>query len=278
MYQFGHSGALRAISNGTSTGNSRGAIITSPTNAVNTKGNWTAVGPATTLTTEYSIIVARASNGPAVYNGLLDIGLQTSGGSVQTIIENLRMPHNNQAGQGRLFIPVPVHIPKSSQIVARLQASASGSLLDVSVVGFSAGPFGMPGFAKWLAFGVNSALSQGTPMSYAVANTDGSVIALTSAVPVNVKAMFHMVGDNQDNSRLAGAQYAYTVLLGPSGSETAIQSLMMMDLKAGDDELWPNQTCIFPCDIKSGTRLSAYMRSPQLVADGSFDLIVYGGV
>jgi len=245
--------------------------------APNAKGAWTNVGSPTPYTAE--MLNVRIYQASAAANFLVDIGIKTTAGSVQTLLENLNLPSLSTVNQGLSDYGFPIHVPRSSQLVGRAQCTTSGLNLVVAVHAAAANPWGIPGRAKAYTLGVNSANSRGTTLDTGgVANTKtGSFVVIHSAVPANLKAFLIAIGNGGDVSRTGSGAGLFDVAVGPVGSETTILPNFPWMFESTRDSPSPYTLPIMPCDIKSGTRISARQQCTNNTAgDRGIDIIIYG--
>lgn len=172
-YQFSSTNATRI-------GVGWGTIITASA-TINTKGAFTSIIAAANVPCEIFIIQIRISAGAATTaasNGLLDIGIDTAGGTnFTTVIPNLSCAHPPPAASlGVIEYIFPLYIPQGASIGARQQNTTASNTcaVGISIYGRPRRPDIVNVGHEVIAYGASTATSLGTAITPGVAATKGA--------------------------------------------------------------------------------------------------------
>ena len=276
MYYFHSGGTARTEALGINTGTTRGTSVP-PSASNNVKGSWVDIGGTTSFTYEATGVILGDTNGIGV-GCTADVGINV-GGNRYIIAKDVRpcaltLRGNNE---GRAYIHLPLHIPAGTQLSMRTQAStAAGSSIFASIIGFSHGVNGAPGYSKCIALSAITT-SRGVAVDPGgVAHTKTRVELVASSAEA-VAAVFAQTGPNNDTSRTAASRWLYDLEMGGSGSEQIILPNFSMCGGSTGDIALPDITPVVPCYAPAGTRFSVNAQSSSVtVGDRTFDMTLYG--
>jgi hypothetical protein len=245
---------------------------------IRSKHNWCVLGSHTTFDWEYMQLYLFGVNSTAAI--LADLGVRTSGGSVQILASDLALAAYRGAGEGMSVYPLALHVPKSSQLVGRMSTTRSNVLLHMTAVGFGQGYMGAPGLSQAVGYGALINSGTGTLIDPGgSANAKGSWTVLGS-LGLNVKAFLLTVGPAHKTSITNYTPFLLDVAVGPgTNSLTVIVSnyLFFASQQTVFECLNMAVSGLMPCDIKSGSGLWARAQSTNVTAaDRTFDLIIHG--
>lgn len=266
----------RHESRGEVTGSSRGTGLTAGAGA-NTKGSWTALGSTTSFAYEgFTLYLSNMSEATAT-DYMVDIGIDDGSGNTFILVPDLHFSALKQANEHNLAINIPVHVPAGALIEARIAAATLSLTCRCHIVGHSANPGGFPGYSRAVAL-----FTPGSSRGVAVdpggsANTKGSWAQLTASTPVDVAALFAVIGFNNHVARATTDQHLLDIGIGAGGSEF----VLVPNLFYGWSTTWdgPNDVFFqpFAASIPSGTRVAARAQCDGTAAgDRTIDLALYG--
>ena len=237
--------------------------------ALGSKGAWVVLCSGTSRTYE-SLVLTIA--GKAAANYLVDLGIGSST-AIYTIQENLPMPSLKAGENYAQPYLLPIHVPLSSQLLVRCCATVSAAAIETTLHGMMQGLQGTPGFAKGVAWGVNSANSRGTTLDAgATANTKSALTVIQTTVLDNWKAMAICFGNAADIAR-TNLTFLVDVFV---NSQPAILDVLV---KGGTDADVPVPFWYppFACVIKSGDIISGRVQSASTTAgDRALDILLLG--
>lgn len=241
---------------------------------VNVKGTWTALGAATGFTYELLCVNVMGEN---TFDHVLDIGIQV-GGNTWVIAADLRLPNRSGAFEHGLVIPLPLHVPAGSTLFARVASSTGSGRLYMYVQGFSSNAMGMPGFSRCIALYAPASSRGVTIDAGAVINTRVRTQIIASSAS-RVCAIFAMVGQNADITRVVAASMALDIETGAAAAERVLIPNMFLSWGPTKDYPEPVVSPIFSCDVATAQRFSANAQCSILTAgDRVIDLALFGFV
>lgn len=210
---------------------------------------------------------------------VVDIGsdINTLGQNVFNLVEDLRFPSLKEAGDRGISVYVPVHVPKGTRLRQRCSASTGTASAQISIIGFSRGLNGEPGYSRCMPLFTSSS-SRGVAIDPGgTADTKGSYTQLIASTSWNVAAMIGIVGHNGDIARAANARMNLDIARGSSGNESNI--LSDWSLAWGTTRDTPD-ACVIPCfpvNLPKGSRVTARAKcSLNTAGDRTIDLGLYG--
>ena len=238
----------------------------------NVKGSWVELCTTTPWDAD-GIMVHLQINGTTV-SCLMDFAVGGSGSEI-TIMENVLI---QQTARLSTYIFIPINIPAGTRISARCQATTGSQAVAVQAHIYRGGLWKDCGSGRIVTLGAVTADSGGTGLDTGAASgTFTSWVELSSSLPSSLKAVFLMVG-NQQNSAPTDQAGNFVLELGVGAA--ASEQTVFGGIRFGSGAAGfygPLPAVWFPVSIPSGTRLSARAKSSVTDAtDRRFDLVVYG--
>lgn len=248
----------------------RGTVTTAAGSA-NTKGSFTQLTAATGIEGWGIYLYIYGGSGTSI--SLVDIGIGAA--TEDVLIPNLQVPAGNQSGAVQYFFPIL--IPEGSRLSVRHQSSVASNTLRIC--GNIVGPCESmpPPLSVVTDYGTDLANTRGTiiPGNTTTANTEGSETQITAATTDNMRGFVLGVGPAGDITT-AGSEHSLCIRQGAATGDNIIDNVQF-NRDAGTDIPRPPASAFYPCDVPSGTRLSATLSSSVTTAgDRDIDVIVYG--
>lgn len=255
---------------------STGTTITA-SGSTNTKGSYADLGAVTSFAWECLTVYMASNSAAADY--LVDIAIDDGAGNRFVIVPDLHYPARKEVNEHNFQMRIPVHVPAGAQLSARCQASSASAACEIIVVGHSSNVGGFPGYSRAVALFATPGNSRGVSIDPGASGypTWGSWVEMIASCPVDVEAIFGVIGHNGDVSRAAGAYCYNDIGIGAGGSEFSIFYAYMFIMSTA----WDGPTDVFfqpkACQIAAGTRIAARGRNTVTTAgDRAWDLSLYG--
>lgn len=252
---------------------SAGTLITASATA-NAKGAWAPLIASTARPANWLLISVGAA-ASATADSLIDIGIGAASAE-QVLISNLLF---TIVGSNRELVHtflLPIAIPSSARIAARVQSSVVSHLVRVGARLFANGlSHGAP-LGRVETVGADTATSGGTLIDPgATANTKGAWAVLTSASAKSWKALYVAFGNRLKTTR--GTQ-RWSVDIGIStGPEQVIVPDLFLGSSSANTALLAPPVGLIPVSVPAGARVSARAASTDATAGTrEIDVVVYG--
>lgn len=240
---------------------SSGITVTAP-GALNTKGAWSELIAATTREADGFHVEVRHNGGA---NGMsIDIGIGAAGSEVVLLPDYYTSIATSKGAY------VPLRIPTGSRVAARYQRANAGDSVQVACHLITPSPHVGRKLAQALSLGFNAGTSLGTAVSGSgVANTKGSWVQFSAALPFDVKAVMLCVESSQ-----GGGDFLLDLGVGAGGSEVVCVPDIMypnsVNIETSDDFL-------IPIPIKAGQRFAVRAQCSGAANDDiTLAMIVFG--
>ena len=250
MFNFAHWSAPVRIG---ATANSRGTTVTGD-NSAHVKGSWAELVASSSRNTDMVLLHASNSTNSAKY--LLDLGVG-SAGSEQVIASNIFFRGD---GHNNIDLMLPINIPASSRIAARIQTTPGGSTVAYVAAQLFSGSFGSKPQGVLSTYGADTsatALTAVAPSSSA--HTKGSWTQLASSTARLIQGFWIQVAPQYT----AGQDQCWLldIGIGGSGSEVVlVPNIQLYWNSTTNTNIEPGVT-FFPVAIPAGTRVSARVQS-----------------
>lgn len=252
--------------------NSRGTDITSSGSA-NTKGSWITAQQSGFA---YEYLIA-GFNRPAGVDYTVDIGINDGSGNIFVLVPDLRIASRKGGQEEFAFYPLPLHVPSGARLTARCQASTGSSAISMVLNGFSAGPYGAPGFSRAIALYTPTSSRGASIDPGATANTKTRTQLVASSSDRVAAIMCH-IGPAGDTAR-AATSWAMDLECGASSAEQKLVADLVFCTGTTCDVPMSQCKPLIPCDVPAGTRFSANLQcSVTTSGDRVIDLGVWGFV
>ena len=272
MYAWDSGGSVRSEVLGAATGTSRGTALTANASA-NTKGTYVDIGGATAF--DYELLQLFVYQGVVVADFTVDLAL-SDGANRWIIAQDLRYAASFAGLENSKWI-LPLHVPKGSQLSARVQCSTGGSAVDILLHGFSQGLMGAPGYSRCEV--INAiATSRGVAVDPGgTANTKGTYQQLVASTARDYMALAAFVGNNGDFVHAASQNMLLDIAIGAAAAEVELLKNVALAAAVTQDSWDPRSLGPYPFDIPSGSRLAARSQcSVTTASDRTCDVSVYG--
>lgn len=260
---------------GTSTGSSRGTIVTSSATA-NTKGSFTQLIASTSV--DAAAILVQFNTGFTTSSTSSGVDIAIGGaGSEQVIVNNLYVEGGRTNGVAAPGYVVPVAIPAGSRVSARSQSSSTSIQCGVQVTLL---PGGVDGAAGVDAYGFNAATTLGTSVDPGgTANTKGAYVQITAGLSTDISGFALNFGGLNQTTSTASQFLLVDIAIGGSGSEKIIvPNFPALKLRNNSVQGYPHGTAyVFPIPIPSGTRIAIRGQgSLNTTTTRLFGIVFYG--
>lgn len=253
---------------------SRGITVSATT--ANTKTGWTNLGATTNFDWEQMHVVLGGAT-TVTANLTVDIGIGTGTGSF-VLIQDLRFDTTRVADSGQSNYFVPVHVPKGSQLSARVSGSVASSQIDITLIGSSRGLRGMPGYSR--AFAISTAtLSRGiTLLATTGTNVEGNYSVLTTNCPRFADAIFGHVGLAADVTKTVRMSWLIDIAYGTAtGAVFNVIEDIYFRSETTLDTLCDSIFGPFPVSIGNTFAVQARAQTTSTAtADNTLDIMLYG--
>ena len=107
------------------------------------------------------------------------------------------------------------------------------------------------------------------------ANTYGSWVEFSSALPQNIKAFMFTIGMRGDHLLTTNTHWTFQVGVGASGSEQVIIDEWHTGGENENDALYPKVSPLFNMNIPSGERLAVRCKCTVTTTDRYKDVAIY---
>lgn len=194
-------------------------ITTTASATTHTVGSWTQIlaDTATTETAGLLMVFANSTTAAATDTGmLLDIGTGAAGSEV------VRVQSLAISQQGSCHTAIPIRIPGSTRVAARIQSSVSSRTLSGGFALFAT-PFADRLPLSLDVLGTSTATSVGTAMSGA----SGTWVEISAATAKDYQALV-LVPSLSDTNSGANTNVRYELGIGASGSEVAVAAVQWL--------------------------------------------------
>ena len=229
---------------------------------------------------DYEAIIVNVHSGSALADYCIDIGIENgsvTGIPVWPLVSDLRLPNRKTIADRGISVYIPVHVPRGSSLRQRAAASTGSATGQITITGLSCGIGGAPGYSRCIGL-----FTPGTSRGVAIdpggtAGTKGSWAQMIASTPHDIKAMFGIIGHNNDVARAAAARMHIDIGVGSSGNEYVLYPDFTLAWAPTSDTPDPCVWPCFPCDIPAGTRIAARAEcSDNTAGDRTVDLALYG--
>lgn len=166
----------RTAAIGVATGSSTGTNITASA-SVNTKGSWTELTSSLPFDIAGMSLIGGSSNQFSGVHMLVDIGIGAAG-SEAAAMSNIYIPDGRGIG-----IDLPLALPKTTRVTARIQATVASAVLQLGAVLWARGEWSNPGYTNY-AWNADETVSRALQLTDpGAANVKGAWTGLIPSLP-----------------------------------------------------------------------------------------------
>lgn len=259
---------------GAETASSRGIQVTADA-AANTKGSWTDIGSATSFDYHVLWVFAGSAGSSGNNDYVYDIGINV-GGNRWVLAADLRcaaLKGNRHGGHGVLL---PLYVPAGAQLSIRTAASTGSTVLQILLVGASAGLGGMPGYSRMVAF-YTPATSRGVELDPTVAHTKTSYVEITSGTSAQAEAVMFAFGSGGEVVRSQSSNYLVDLASGAGAAEFNFLANIQLSVDAASDSPFPSWVGPLAMNLPASTRLATRCQTSSVTAgERKLDVAAYG--
>jgi len=240
--------------------------------SANTKGSWVTVTSGEDYDIHGLMMLHYTQTYPADF--LTDFGI---GSTPDIIINNvLSCGTNNDIRAGDECV-LPIFIPKDTEIQVRAQSDYSGSNgQSMRVFAFGSCAWNRQSYQRVYTYGANTGDSGGQLVDPGgTANTYGSWVEFSAALPQNIKAIMIAHASRGDHAITTNTEWIYDVGMGASTFEQVVIEEWHTGGEASTARSFPAFSPVFPISIPSGERLVVRAKCTVTSADRYRDIALY---
>lgn len=274
MYLPSTNTGARSESCGFTAASTSGIAIT-PSTTTSTYGSYTTIIASTAFTYESLLVMLYRTGNATDYCFDIAIG---AAASEWNIVKDLRLSCRTSASGAANRFMLPLHVPSGSRISARCQAGgASQSATDISLIGFSSGVGGAPGFSRCEHLG-SLTTSRGITLDPSTANTKTAYTQVNASTAGCYKAVMVQVGGAGDIARTTNSNVLFDLAIGAAASEANVLPNYPIGTFAFVwEEPVHNVMGPFALNIPEASRVSMRCQASDVTAgDRTLDFCVYG--
>lgn len=261
------SGFHKAEQAGIVAASSRGTVVSH--GASHIKGAYTQLIAATGQDADAVLVTARYTTN---WNALTDLAAGAAGAEQVVAADLMRTAWGGSFGVCQFVLPIA--IPAGTRLAARGQTDRTDAIdvwLHVTLLtgGFRrASPL-----SQILTLGANTAATRGTPVTAgAAANTKGSWVQFSSALPNTLRGLLVAFGTNGGADKTAEEDWLFDIGVGAAGSEVIVAPDLSVTIDA--NEICYPQVQWVPLEFAAGQPLA--VRGQSSVAAAVLDTVIYG--
>lgn len=248
-----------------------------PGSSDHNKGSWVELCSALPFDVSGLILNVNATYVSSEY--LIDLGIGAGGSEIVLVPNLLFSLVSNSWWATSSQYNIPIGIKSGTRIAARQQArtSSPSNWLKMSLQIFPANSFLMESLQCCEAFGANTGDTGGVSIDPGgSANTEGSWVELSSALPRTIRAFQFAVGSAGDPNKTS-AYWAVDIGLGPEGSEIEIIKDFNIAVWTAVPQYQPQVSPLFPISLPTGSRLAARCKCTITTeTDRLLDIVAHG--
>jgi hypothetical protein len=255
---------------------SYGAQLTA-SGSTHTMGSWAQLDGSGGTPIAAECLTLQTYSNSAAADMLFDVGIDNGSGSVRILAQNLMLTGfmRRTTAQCSDELELPLHVPKGSILVARMQAGTSSATCSMKFrIGQNVG--GVGGFARCFPL-TATANSRGVACDAGATAGVKVRTQLVASTATRARALMALIGPNNDIACVSSCWFRFDLETGASGSELIIWPDFYLSRDTKSDVIRPSILPAITHFLPAGSRLSANLRcTVTQTGDRTIDMVVYG--